>query len=343
MTRIRTVLSILSALIFFAVSAFAPSDHSIQPSAVLQPSGHGFFIQNVGQFRGGEFLLKGKSADFWLSGGELRVSRSQTIDDAAGNPISRRETFLLSFAGSNPAVVIEPVGRLDTTLSYLIGSDPENWYVRVPVWSGLRIRNLYDGIDLMVSGVSPDGGLDWGLESQPGVDLSVVQLTSIGAQSLVSPNGELQLTGELGTIRLTLPTEIQADSQPEVAGGGLAEDAISVESSTATGSSLQATPTFNYLSFLGGSGQDKALSIAAENGIAYVTGSTTSADFPLTLGVADSLLENTDAFVVKVNDAGTGLTYATFIGGNLETSQYIAVENGIHNIAGRTNSTTFRG
>src|SRR5574340_1048913 len=230
MTRVRSVLSIVSALIFFAVSAFAPSDHPTQPSDVLQPSGHGFFIQNVGQFQGGDFLLKGGYADFWFSKGELRVSQTQTVAGETGDPLSKRETVLLTFDGSNPAAVIEPFGRLDTALSYLIGSDPENWHIQVPVWSGLRIRNLYDGVDLVINGAASDGSLDWTLESQPGADLSAVQLKSSGAPLLVSADGELQLAGILGAIRLNLPADAVSESQPEIGGGGITSNSASLDS-----------------------------------------------------------------------------------------------------------------
>jgi hypothetical protein len=79
--------------------------------------------------------------------------------------------------------------------------------------------------------------------------------------------------------------------------------------------------TFGYVKDIGGSGEEIGSGIAidaAQN--AYVTGSTTSADFlpPLPAGVTpfQAVLKGTsDAFVTKLDPAGN-LLYATFLGGN---------------------------
>ncbi|MFN8008575.1 MAG: SBBP repeat-containing protein [Terriglobia bacterium] len=79
-----------------------------------------------------------------------------------------------------------------------------------------------------------------------------------------------------------------------------------------------------YSTYLGGKGDDSAAGIAvdaAEN--AYVTGSTSSVDFPITLGFPNPpgafqkrLAGNTDAFVAKLNPLGSTLVYSTYLGGS---------------------------
>jgi len=75
-----------------------------------------------------------------------------------------------------------------------------------------------------------------------------------------------------------------------------------------------------YLTYLGGSGEDYGQAIAVDGaGNAYVTGRTnsTEATFPVTVG--PDLTYNggdNDAFVAKLNAAGTALVYAGYIGGN---------------------------
>ncbi len=53
-------------------------------------------------------------------------------------------------------------------------------------------------------------------------------------------------------------------------------------------------------------------------GSAYVTGGTASSDFPTTSGAFDTSYNGggSDAFVAKLNPAGSSATYATFLGGN---------------------------
>jgi len=86
------------------------------------------------------------------------------------------------------------------------------------------------------------------------------------------------------------------------------------------------TNTLVYSSYLGGSGEDDALSIAVDNlGNAYITGETESIDFPLEneiqpLKGGDLCTDPPcdDAFVVKVNPDGTALIYSTYLGGDAE-------------------------
>jgi len=49
----------------------------------------------------------------------------------------------LSFPGANPSPRLEPLNRLDTVVSYFIGSTPEEWHPDVPVWGGVRYRDVY--------------------------------------------------------------------------------------------------------------------------------------------------------------------------------------------------------
>ncbi|HEY3121240.1 MAG TPA: SBBP repeat-containing protein [Vicinamibacteria bacterium] len=73
-----------------------------------------------------------------------------------------------------------------------------------------------------------------------------------------------------------------------------------------------------YSIFLGGSmssEEGNGITVDAA-GSAYVTGETNSSDFPTTLGAYDTTLDGTaDAFVTKVDPAGSGLVYSTYLGG----------------------------
>ena len=75
-------------------------------------------------------------------------------------------------------------------------------------------------------------------------------------------------------------------------------------------------------------------------GSIYLTGSTSSANFPTTPGVFDtSYGASADVFIAKLNPAGTGLIYATFLGGSggTESGEGIAVDgNGNAFITGYT-------
>ena len=78
-----------------------------------------------------------------------------------------------------------------------------------------------------------------------------------------------------------------------------------------------------YATFLGGSAVDMGRGITVDGaGQVYITGATGSPDFPAALGPGydTSTTEGRDAFVVKLDAPGTGLLYATFLGGRDDDS-----------------------
>ncbi len=103
-----------------------------------------------------------------------------------------------------------------------------------------------------------------------------------------------------------------------------------------------------YCGYVGGSGYDMSQAITVDNaGSVYVTGYASSADatFPLTVGPDLTSNGSSEAFVAKVNAAGTGFIYCGYIGGSSsESGQAIAVDgSGNAYVAGYTGSseTTF--
>ncbi|MGA2170172.1 MAG: SBBP repeat-containing protein [Terracidiphilus sp.] len=113
-----------------------------------------------------------------------------------------------------------------------------------------------------------------------------------------------------------------------------------------------------YSTYLGGSGGDGATGVAVDSsGNAYVTGSTSSTDFPVTQGAfqtTNNAAANGDAtaFVAKLNPTGTALVYSTYLGGSGGVDLYgapfgdqgtgLAVDNsGNAYVTGKTVSTDF--
>ncbi len=121
--------------------------------------------------------------------------------------------------------------------------------------------------------------------------------------------------------------------------GGFGLDAF-VTKLNPTGSALV------YSTYLGGSGSDSSRGIAVDaDGNAYVTGyagpgfPTTPAAFQPAYGGGNE----GDAFVAKLNPAGSALVYSTFLGGSSgESANGIAVDaDGNAYVTGSTNSTNF--
>jgi len=110
-----------------------------------------------------------------------------------------------------------------------------------------------------------------------------------------------------------------------------------------------------YSTYLGGTSGDQAYGIALDaGGNAYITGATSSSDFPVTCGAFQTVFPSqataTAAFVTRLNATGSALVYSTYLGGSGnqtnpyqgDVAQSIAVDNiGNAYIAGYTWSPDF--
>jgi len=108
---------------------------------------------------------------------------------------------------------------------------------------------------------------------------------------------------------------------------------------------LSAAGAFVFSTHLGGKSVDsaKAIALDAQSNI-YLTGSTYSIDFPTSSGAFQRTKSGEyDAFVTKMNSAGTALVWSTYLGGaESDEGTAIAVDaSGIPYVAGFTASSNF--
>ena len=99
-----------------------------------------------------------------------------------------------------------------------------------------------------------------------------------------------------------------------------------------------------YSTFLGGQGFDSDGGLALDAaGNAYLSGSAGSTDFPTTPGAFDTLSDGADAFVAKLNAAGSALVYSTALGGtSAEAANAIVLDaSGNAWVTGGTDSSDF--
>src|SRR5262249_40913215 len=117
-------------------------------------------------------------------------------------------------------------------------------------------------------------------------------------------------------------------------------------------------PVVSYATYIGGIFTDIAMKVAVDaSGSAYVTGATVSANFPTSSGALKNGLSMSichasnagkpfpcpDAFVTKLNAAGTAALYSTYLGGSSgDFGIGIAVDSaGNAYVTGETESTDF--
>jgi Beta-propeller repeat len=152
----------------------------------------------------------------------------------------------------------------------------------------------------------------------------------------VDGSGNAYITG--GTMSSDFPTTSAVYDTSF--NGGVWGD-VFVTKLNSTGSALL------YSTFLGGSSEDRGYGVAVDgSGNAYITGSTTSSDFPTTSGAYDTSINGGmlgDVFITKLNSSGSALLYSTFLGGSeSDEAKAIAIDgSGNAYVTGYTSSSDF--
>jgi Beta-propeller repeat len=142
-------------------------------------------------------------------------------------------------------------------------------------------------------------------------------------------SGNAYVTGETGSYNFPTANPLQP------ANGGV-NDAF-IAKLNPTGSALI------YSTYLGGHGNETGYGIAVHSGNAYVTGYTTSTNFPTVNPLQPANAGVNDAFVTEINPTGSALIYSTYLGGRrYDQGNGIAVDSsGNAYVVGTTQSTNF--
>jgi hypothetical protein len=303
------------------------------------------FVPNHGQTdKRIRFSAEAGGASFWFT-------EREAVFAFAGRP--KAHVLRLGFVGASTGVEI--VGRSPGPgrVNYLAGSDHTKWRTGLPTYAEVIYRDLWPGIDLAFRGGS--GRLKYEFRLAPGADPARVRLAYDGADRLaVGRAGELRIHTAGRVLRDSPPVTYQpvgANRVPvasryalEGNGYGFALGAYDPKRP------LVIDPTLVYSTYLGGSGGENGFAIAVDDaGEAFVTGVTTSSpDFTAGCTAPCTVLDASlggfdDAFVTKLNAAGTALVYSTYLGGSGQDEGFaIAVDDaGEAFVTGRTYSSDF--
>lgn len=274
------------------------------------------FVPNVGQTNPkARFAAHANGASFYFT------------PNAAVLAFARDDTGLalqLGFVGANPKPTIEGRSLRAGTVNHLVGTDAATWRTGIPTFGEVVYRDLWPGIDMVFRGAN--GRLKYEFVAQPGADPSQIRLTYRGANGLtLTPAGQLAIGTPWGALHDEKPRSFQAVDGRRIP----VESAFALDSGRTYGFTLGAhdatrslviDPGLVYSTFLGGSGYEEATNVTLDaGGNAYVTGFTSSTDFPTTAGAFDVTLSSSDGFVTKLAPNGS-LVYSTLIGGSSSDS-----------------------
>lgn len=231
----------------------------------------------------------------------------------------------MGLADANPDPAVAGRSRQPGRTSY-IGTDRTR--TGIPNFGRVQYSSVYPGIDMAWHGSA--GALEYDFELAPGADPGRIGLTFEGAESVaVGDGGDLVMQTAVGELRHQAPYAYQetggvrqpVESRYRIAADGTVGFELGAYDRTRP---LVIDPQLIYSTYLGGQGSDQGETIAVDGaGNAYLTGSTSSSDFPTTAGAyseTDPNPSNLDAFVTKVAPDGQSLVYSTYLGGNGQDS-----------------------
>ncbi|MEW5987591.1 MAG: pectin acetylesterase-family hydrolase, partial [Chloroflexota bacterium] len=195
-----------------------------------------------------------------------------------------------------------------------------------PIANALQAAHAGVNSDAFVAKVSADGSALAYATYLGGTDEDFIN--GLAVDSL----GRAVVVGETYSTDFPLANAVQAGHR-----GGLTEGFVA--RLDAAGSSL------DFATYLGGADDDSANGVAVDTaGRVYVAGQTRSVDFP-TVNAIQTTRQGTDAdaFAAKFTASGTGLLYATYLGGSgRDGATSVAVNaNGSAVVVGATASADF--
>ena len=265
-------------------------------------------VRYSAQAGGSSFFFTGTEAVLSLA----RASGGSRLGSASSAP-TRRPRSPAQVAGT---------GRVN----YLLGNDPASWHTNLPTYGELVYRDLWPGIDLVFRG--RDRTLKYEFHVAPGADASRIRLAYRGAAGA-----------------LARPRRRSADQD-----GARGSSATRVPSATSRSADRRVPVASRFALGRGGTygftvgAHDRRYPLVIDPGLVYSTylgrelGTTTATGSPSTARAAPTSQAaptrrtsrprpapstrahngGIDAFVTKLNAAGSALVYSTYLGGSAD-------------------------
>lgn len=297
------------------------------------------FEQNKGQLPAKyEFLTRrnGVEAFYFSDGMDVYVPQSQSIFTRL------HVTWTDTKAGS----LVFGEGELPGRSNYFRGSDPSHWIRGVPHFGRIRYTQIYPGVDLLFYGTGDELEHDFVIE--PGGNPTQIAF-HLNRPVHMTPSGDLEI--DLGTSVLHLRKPVAFQQFGAARENVKAQFVLSAKGQVTfqVGAydhqrALVIDPILSFATYLAGTNNDQIKSVTTDgSGNIYLTGYTSSTDFPTANPEQATFSQLPDAFVSKLDPTGHSLLFSTYIGGsNLDQGSSIVIDkNGNVVVGGISGSSDF--
>lgn len=257
--------------------------------------------------------------------------------------------YQVKFLGAAPNPRISGQGKQQVYHNYFRGNDETRWAGNVPVFHGVRYKDLYNGIDM--TAYSQEGNFKYDFILAPGVDPSVIQLAYEGTHGLSIKDGNLLVETSVTQIKEQQPYAYQKINGEVVVVAchyQLENNIVSFQFPNGYDSAypLIIDPVVVAATISGAASDNWGFTATYDNaGNIYAGGASFDVGYPTTIGAFQTSFGGgaRDIAITKYNPDGSQQIYATYIGGsNTDQPHSMVVDfNGQLCIYGITRSTNY--
>jgi len=262
------------------------------------------------------------------SGTAASRSRSDSTGTASSGMILHSHMYRVTFDHANDNPEIVPEKPIETYNNYFLGSDPSKWAPHCRIFQAMTYRNIYPNIDLRY--YAENGMLKYNLIVHPGGNPDNISLRYDGADRLIAKNKTLQIKTSVGILTEKIPLSYQFSSEGrtdvecryQLVGKNTIKFRLNSYSPDQT---LVIDPTEVFCSFSGSAADNWGFTATyGPDGTMFIAGIVSGLGYQVTTGAfqsgfaggtAGSNSEAWDIGIMKFNQSGSAVDYATYLGG----------------------------
>ena len=262
-----------------------------------------------------KFLARGLGYTVALTSTDAILSLRDARHDA--------ETLRMTLVGASDRPRVEGRESLPGKSNYYVGNDRANWHTDIPNFAKVSYEGVYPGVDLVYYGNQRQ--LEYDFIVAPGAKPGAITMSFSGARDMrIDADGALVLSLERGELRQPAPVTYQefGGVRKTIASRYIVKDknqrlvAFEVGRYDTT-RPLVIDPTIGYSTYFSGNYYEAAAGVTVDAaGNVYVTGFTTSNDFPTTSGPCDQTYGLVFCTFITKLDAAGSIVYSTVLAGS---------------------------
>ena len=309
------------------------------------------------------FIARGRGCSFFVAPTEAVLTLVKRSASSIGPPgrrggqgqgcVTQTRALRFEFLGADVRAKASGIGELVGKVSYLLGNDPAQWRAGLSLFAQVRVETIYPGVDVVYYG--NQRRLEYDFVVAPKSNPRAIAIRVTGADSIhVDAQGDLVFMLGRDEIRQPKPLIYQTGSggRKEISGGYRLTDGQTVAFQIGDYDPdlpLVIDPVLSYSTYFGATGSEIGWDIAVDpNGFVYLAGETMSPDLFVTDGAfrtnyGGGSARGGDAFVAKLDNQCTTLSYLTYLGGSGDDAALALAVDGSGNafVTGFTSSADF--